>query len=376
MELVPDSRRGLRVLLTIACLVIVVAGLREAKGMLLPVLVALFLALLAIPPLRRLQSLGVPAWAAAALVVLAGALVLAVVTAVVGTSVAGFAEQLPVYRARLDENVRDLLAWLGARGIEADQLVGSLNTGAVMELVSNTAVELLGALSNLLLVVLVFTFILLEAQGFPNKLRRARGKHADDDLSDYGVAAMQVQKYLATKAWVSLATGIIAGLLCWAAGVDFPLLWALVAFLFNFVPAIGSAIAAVPPALLALVQFGPGRALVVAAGYVVINVVIGNIIEPKIMGRRMGLSTLVVFLSLLFWGWIWGPVGMLLSVPLTVVVKIMLEHSDDFRWVAVLLGPAHDEAPPRPESPALPPEIPAAVGAAPAPSPAAGRDDS
>ncbi len=121
-------------------------------------------------------------------------------------------------------------------------------------------------------------------------------------------------------------------------GVDFPLLWGMLAFLLNYVPTLGSIIAAVPPVLLAIVQLGPGHALATALVFVGVNVVLGNFVEPHFMGRRLGLSTLVVFLSLVFWGWVWGPVGMLLSVPLTMIVKIMLENTEDLRWVAVLLG--------------------------------------
>jgi predicted PurR-regulated permease PerM len=157
-----------------------------------------------------------------------------------------------------------------------------------------------------------------------------------------------VHDYVFLKAIVSAGTGVLISLLMWALGVDFPLLWGLIAFMFNFVPNIGSVIAAVPAVLLALVQHGVGVAAGVGVGYIAINLVVGNVIEPKLMGEKLGLSTLVVFLSLVFWGWLWGPVGMLLSVPLTVIVKIALEHSDDFRWVAILLGPSDDDPPPLP----------------------------
>jgi len=122
-------------------------------------------------------------------------------------------------------------------------------------------------------------------------------------------------------------------------GVDYPLLWGLLAFLLNFVPNIGSIIAAIPAVIQVLVQLGFSAALVVAGGYLVINILIGTFIEPRYMGRGLGLSTLVVFLSLVFWGWVLGPVGMLLSVPLTITAKIALESHDGTRWVAIMLGP-------------------------------------
>ena len=118
-------------------------------------------------------------------------------------------------------------------------------------------------------------------------------------------------------------------------GVDYHVLWGLLAFLLNFIPTFGSILAAVPPVLLAIVQLGFGEALMTAALYVAVNVIVGSILEPRFMGKGLDLSSLVVFLSLVFWGWILGPVGMLLSVPLTIMLKIALESSPDTHWAAV-----------------------------------------
>ena len=207
---------------------------------------------------------------------------------------------------------------------------------------TSLATQLLAALSQIFLVILTMVFMLVEASSLPGKLRRAMGS-PDADLKDWRAAMQQVQKYVAIKAAVSLATAALATLLTAALGIDFPLLWGLIAFLFNFIPNIGSVIAAIPPVLLALVQYGLTSALLVAAGYLSINLIMGNVVEPRLMGRRLGLSTLVVFLSLIFWNWVWGPVGMVLSVPLTVIVKIVLEHSTEFRGLAIMLGGETDE---------------------------------
>jgi len=120
-------------------------------------------------------------------------------------------------------------------------------------------------------------------------------------------------------------------------GVDYLVLWALLAFLLNFIPNIGSIIAAIPAVLLSFVQFGFTGAGITALGFFIVNIVMGNIIEPRYMGKGLGLSTLVVFLSLLFWGWVLGPVGMLLSIPLTMIVKLALEANQETRWIGVLL---------------------------------------
>jgi predicted PurR-regulated permease PerM len=154
-----------------------------------------------------------------------------------------------------------------------------------------------------------------------------------------------VNHYTALKTVISIVTGVAAALWVWIMGVDFPIIWGVLAFLLNYVPNLGSIVAAIPPVLLGFVQYGWGTAFLVAAGYTVINLVVGNIIEPRFMGHGLGLSTLVVFLSLVFWGWLFGPVGMLLSVPLTMMVKIGLENKEDTRWMAILLGPESESAP-------------------------------
>jgi predicted PurR-regulated permease PerM len=150
---------------------------------------------------------------------------------------------------------------------------------------------------------------------------------------------------------MSLVTGAIIAIALALMGVDFPLLWGALAFLLNFIPTIGSIIAALPPLLLSLVQLGPWYALGVMILFLAVNMIIGNILEPALTGRQLGMSPLVVFGSLLFWGWVWGPVGMILSVPLTMIIKIILENTQDMRWVAALL-----DAGPRPARPDATPE--------------------
>ena len=179
--------------------------------------------------------------------------------------------------------------------------------------------------------------MLFEAAGLPRKVRAALGD-PEADLSRFRATISDIQEYLSLKTWISVGTGFLAWLTCWGVGVDYAVLWGVVAFFLNYIPTLGSIIAALPPVLLALIQYGWTEALIVVAGYTAINTVVGSVLEPKIMGERLGLSGLVVFLSLVFWGYVWGPLGMFLSVPLTMVVKILLEDSDDLRWIAVLLG--------------------------------------
>ena len=139
------------------------------------------------------------------------------------------------------------------------------------------------------------------------------------------------------KTGTSLATGMIATIWLSIIGVDYPLLWGFLTFLFNYVPTIGSIIAAVPPTLLALIQMGFFPAFLTGIGYVVINLTIGSILEPRFMGKGLGISTLLVILSLIFWGWVFGPIGMVLSVPLTMTIKIALSNFEQTKWVSTLM---------------------------------------
>ena len=198
-------------------------------------------------------------------------------------------------------------------------------------------------LGNTFVVLLVMAFLLAEATVFPFKFRAILGPQADDGLRLTKVIG-EVQEYLGIKTAVSLTTGLLIGLVAWLLGLDLPILLGLIGFVLNYIPTVGSILAAVPAVVLSLLQFGtPGHLVAVLAAYVAINTVFGNIIEPSLLGRRLGLSTLVVILSLLFWAWLWGPVGALLAVPLTMVVKIMLENTEDLRWIAILL----DKSPPQ-----------------------------
>ncbi len=327
------------VLLTVAAFVVVVAGMSAAKAIVVPFLLAAFIAIISSPPLFWLTRRGVPRWLALVIVLLGILLFILIVATLVGSSVTNFSSKLPLYEAKLNRLTADIAGWLTRIGIDASRLeFGEIvNSGAVMKLVAILLNELGGVLKNGFLILLTVVFMLLEASGIPRKLR-ALFPDPEASLARLIQFTGSVNRYMAMKTLISLATGIFVAVFLTVMGVDYPLLWGLLAFILNYIPNIGSIMAAVPAVLLTIIQLGLGRALGVAIGYVAINTVMGNIVEPRLMGRGLGLSTLVVFLSLLFWGWLLGPVGMLLSVPLTMTVKIALDISEDTRWIAVLLG--------------------------------------
>ncbi len=330
---------GWRFLIIAAAFVVVVAGMKAAEPLIVPFLLAAFVAIVCTPPLFWLQRKGIPQVMALVIVVMSVMCLGLLVVALIGTSLKDFSSNLPFYQERLTEKTSELVAWVSGFGINLSDknLLEYVNPGAAMGFASTMFSGLGGVLSNSFLIMLTVIFILFEASSFPGKLRTALGD-PDASLKNFELFLSNVNQYMAIKTWISLLTGFLITVWLLILGVDFPLLWGLLAFLLNFVPNIGSIIAAVPAFLLAFVQLGTGSALLTGLGYVVANVVVGNVIEPRFMGRGLGLSTLVVFVSLVFWGWVLGPVGMLLSVPLTMTVKIALDSYEDTRWIAILLG--------------------------------------
>jgi predicted PurR-regulated permease PerM len=206
----------------------------------------------------------------------------------------------------------------------------------MLNLATNMAQSAASFVSQMILVLLIVSFMLFESTGLREKLGKIATPSQIDDLSS---AVHEVNTYLVAKTVMSLLTGVLVFVWCWWRGVDVPVLWGLLAYLLNYIPTVGQIIAAVPAITLALIQLGPGQALVVAAGFGAINLAIGAV-EPRVMGQALGLSALVVLVSMVVWGWLLGPVGALVSAPLTMVIKHSLAHSEDLRWMADLLGPS------------------------------------
>ena len=331
-------------IITFAAVIVVIYGLQMAKVLLVPFLIAVFLALITVRPMLWLQQRRVPSFLAALMIVSAIMLLLAVVGAVVGSSIAEFTAKIPEYQAQLDAIVDGVFDFVSKHlnGDQSMENIGDMiDPGWAMGLVATILNSLKDVLTNAFLIIFTMIFMLLEVSSVGTKVEAAFGRSAES-MDGPREFLQNLGRYLGIKTIVSIATGLCAFTLTWTIGLDFPLLWAMLAFLLNYVPTIGSIIAAVPAVLLALVQLGPGAAGATAIGFAGINVAFGNIIEPRLMGYGVGISPLVVFIGLVFWGFVFGPVGMLLSVPLTMTLKLALESDERTRWVAILLGSERD----------------------------------
>jgi len=334
----PAISPGLRFLLSAACVVVLVAGIRAARTILVPLALALFVAVISLPLLNLLRRIGIPTGLAVLFVVVVDGSALFLFGWLVSLVALEVRDALPGYLVRLEEIQNESLAWLNARGIESGvtPLGDMLQPERIFEIVSLVVRSATDVLTTVFLVTLIFVFMLAEASSFPRKLRVIFGREASE-LGRSTQIVKEIQHYLAIKTIISVMTGFTVGVATWFIGLDFPLLWGILAFLLNYIPNVGSIIAAIPAVTVALIQLGPGAGLLVAGLYVAVNAMFGSFLEPLFVGRQLGISTVVIILSLIFWGWMWGPIGMFLSVPLTMALKIGLEHSDEFRWIAYLM---------------------------------------
>jgi predicted PurR-regulated permease PerM len=329
-----------RALLTGAALVIVIAGVYAASSVVGPFLLAVFIAVVATPALRWLQRFGWPTWAGVLLVAFVLLDVGSLLMLVGSGALEGFRNSLPSYQERLVLLTGQFGSWLESLGLEGsrDAVPDIFSPTGIIGLTRVLLTSLSGAVAEGLLILLTVVFILLEAPTLPAKLKVAlkTTEHADERFQQLFDS---INRYMVIKTATSLGTAVCVLAVLKLLGIDFAILWAIIAFFLNFVPFVGSVLMAIPALLVALVQTDLQTTLLVALGYLVINVGIGSILEPRIMGRGLGVSTLAVFLALLFWGLVLGKVGVFLAVPLTIAMKIALESSPHTRPIAVMLGP-------------------------------------
>ncbi|WP_198262959.1 AI-2E family transporter [sulfur-oxidizing endosymbiont of Gigantopelta aegis] len=326
-------------LFSLASLVIILTGVKLAEAIISPLLIALFITAISGPAMFWLLNKKVPASLAVSLIIFTLIIFGFFISSIVSSSLQGFFDNLPSYQDRLQSITKTLGLFLQQFGInlQMTELSKTFNLGKVMGFIGSTFNQVLSALTNIFLILIMVIFLLLELTSFRLKLSSI-SKTPTETMAKWAHISATISRYFKIKTMTSLLTAIPIILVLSLLEIDFPILWGIVAFLLNFVPNIGSIIAAVPAVLLALIQFGFIAAGEVALLYLLMNNIVGNFIEPRLMGRSLGLSTLVVFLSLVLWGWLLGPIGMFLSVPLTMALKIISDSNEKTRWIAILLS--------------------------------------
>jgi AI-2 transport protein TqsA len=318
--------------------------LQTLKPILLPLVVAVFLAQLFSPLAKALRRRHVPAAISVLLVLALVSGVLVLLSMVIYSSADAFTAALPSYQARLKEMLKGISDWVGGYSpalkaqIQHWKWDEAVKVSSLPSLLATTVGSFLLFFNDAFLIVLFLVFLLAGSEGFPRKLERAMPHQAERVGSVMGNIESKVRKYLLTKTLLNLVNATTVGLLMWGFGVDFPLLWALLTFLAHYIPNFGAVISVGVPTIFIFLQFSPGKALLVALLNLAVQFTIGNALEPRVMGTSLNLSPLLVLVSLIFWGWLWGPWGMVLSVPITSTIKIVCENVAALQPLAVLMS--------------------------------------
>ena len=344
----PYFGEGARFLLTAAAFVIVIFGLQAARSVLLPIMLAGFLAIISYSITKLLSKyLRFPHWLAVTATVAADGGILFGVASIIKYLAADMKATIQGdFTARMVEKYNELMTWLGKFGLEeqARAVFSSpqdlFDTQQMVSMVQSISGQAITFITTCTLVLILMTFMLGEAKLFKRNVHRL--PNSTKGKEDFTVALRGIQRYLLIKTIASATTGALAWWACAAMDVPFAFLWGVLAYVLNYIPTIGSIVAAIPPIIMALLMGGWGDAFIITGCYIAINFAIGNGIEPIFLGKQFGIATSVVLLAVLFWGWVWGPCGMLLAVPIMVLIKLAMENSRDLSWVATIIS---DEVP-------------------------------
>ena len=333
------EERPVRLLLTLASLVVVIGGMRYASGVLNPILVALFIVMGISPVLDWMRRKRVPGWLAITIVTIAFLALAAAFGGIIAAHVDDLSRKLPEYGDKLETVYADLANWFGNRGIdtESDYLSGLFDPQRLTDAASTLLNSIVDAFSNVFLMLLIVLFMLAQVFSFPRRVytKLCLSARFEKSFKDF---AEVTRSYLFTKGWLALVAAVISTGVYAAFGVDFFVIWGILFFVLSFIPNFGFIISVIPPAVVTILEYGFTRAILMVAVVVVMNFVVDNILAPRFMSRSVGLSTLSVFLSLIIWTWILGPVGALISVPLTLMVKLLIFDSyESTRFISMFL---------------------------------------
>jgi predicted PurR-regulated permease PerM len=319
---------GTRVLLTLAAAVVVFAGVWLARDVLAPAAVAAVVVIIAHLVRFPLERRGWPSWLATTAVIVVAYLILAALAALLVVASAQFVAMLPDYADELQRTATEIAGWLeslGATDATASAAASALHPETLVPIAASIADAVLGFATAFFFVLAYVIFMAADASGF------RRGGAAFGGGQGEGIAGRYftgVRRYYVVNASFGAVVAVLDGLLLWALGIPAPLVWAILAFVTNFIPNIGFVIGVIPPAVLALVVGGWPLALVVVLAYSVINVVLQVLVQPKFVSDAVGLSLTLTFFSVVFWALVIGPIGAILCIPLTLLVRALLVEPD------------------------------------------------
>ena len=322
-----------------ASFVVIIAGVKMASQVVVILFLAIFISSIFSTLLKVLQKKHIPRLFSYFIILLIVSGIGVMLAYVINISLNDFLTNLPTYEEKLKNTILNLLHFAQDSGIQIDKakIMGALNFNSFFGFTTNIIGSIGTFLSKFLLVVIGVAFILAESKSFQTKLRVIFRNNAKK-LEHFNLFSFNIQKYFVVKSFTSFLTGFIITIVLTLFGVDYPVLWGVIAMLFNFVPVVGSIIASIPAVLLTFMNLDINTTIWVIVLYVIINISISNILEPKLMGKELGLSPLVIFFSLIFWGYILGIVGMSLAVPITMTLKIAFDSNTSTHWLGILMS--------------------------------------
>lgn len=327
---------GVRFWIITIGVIILLTALKQSAHYVNIILVAAFLTAISLSPLNWLKKKGLPKWLATTTVIISIVVVVGLIGLLLAESVNNFMDKLPTLQVQFDaftSKVNRHLINIGIIG-KHENILNNITGKSLLPMVAPVASGFGSLISGSVLIFIIFIFMIAEADMFSKKFAfiSAKSSQHSEQLIN------QIKNYFGIKTLTSLSTGIMVGVSLYILGVQFALLWGFLAFILNFIPSIGSFIAAIPAVILALVVNGTMIALIAMIIYLVINTIVGNIIEPQLMGRNLGLSPLVVFLSMILFGYILGPVGMLIATPLAIIIKLIFNSRGVTKNFGILIG--------------------------------------
>ncbi|MFG1621880.1 AI-2E family transporter [Kribbella sp. NPDC049227] len=349
---------ALTILVGVAAFAIALAGVRSIAGIIGPAFLALVITITLHPIRIRLERHHrIPGWVASILMVIAAYLLLLLLTLALVVSVAQLAALIPQYSAQITEGVENAGNALRDLGVQQDQInavVNAVDPGQLVDLAMSVLSSTLGVLSNLFFLLTVLLFMAFDTDSTRRGLAMLRDRFPNP-VGALDNFALGTRNYMGVSAGFGLIVAVLDGLALWIMSVPGAFVWAVLAFVTNFIPNIGFIIGVIPPALIALLDGGPGLMVAVIVVYSVINFLIQSVIQPRVVGDAVGLTPTLTFMSLVFWTWVIGPLGALLAVPLSLLTKSLLVEADPrTRWALPLISGKTDPA----DTPEPPPNQP------------------
>jgi predicted PurR-regulated permease PerM len=339
----------LRFILGVAGLGIALIAVRQASGIIVPLLLAWIIVLSASPLFYWLREKNAPGWLAFALTFLAIITVGAFLVITLIVAVDQLFELLPTYSDEIDsikQSIQEFLDGLGLGQITSSATADLIDPSAIMDLYAGLLGGLVEALSNVVLIFMAIIFMLVEAFNMPRKMA-AELDAGNDYVRRLSEFSLDIRRYISITTWIGLLTGTLDTIFFMIMGVPLPLLWGILAFLLSYIPVVGFWLAAIPPTILAWLESGPLAAIIVFVGIILINGFADEVLKPKFMGEGLDLAPIMVILSITIWTAVLGPMGAILGIPVTMIVKeLVLEADEQNAWIARLIGKGDEKPPP------------------------------